>query len=166
MIIITFWLTLRILAIRMKYRWWAILCFCITRWTIGMKIVNFGPICITMAHSVSMAAVCNSGTESKVLTRGWMIREANSVRSRVKVNLSTVSKAILKIETRDYNVLCDCIKTIQLIQDIWCAFKEIINIRFFFLFIYALTFWLREGHLGCQTASPQEGEVDGGSHQG
>lgn len=46
------------------------------------------------------------------------------------------------------------------------CFKEIINIRFFFLFIYALTFWLREGHLGCQTASPQEGEVDGGSHQG
>lgn len=135
---------MRIRAIRMKYRWWAILCFCITRWTIGMKMVNFGPICITMAHSVSMADVCNSGTESKVLTRGWMIREANSVRSRVKVNLSTVSKAILKLETRDYTVHCECWKkTIQLIQWIWCTFKEIINIRSFFSF-YLFTDLLTE----------------------
>lgn len=91
-------LTLSIRAIRIKYLWWAILCFCITRWTMGIKMVNFGPICITMAHRVSMAVLCSSGTESRVLTKGWMIREAKSVRSRVKVNLSTVSRAVLKKE--------------------------------------------------------------------
>lgn len=64
----------------------------------GIKMVNFGPICITMAHRVSMAVLCSSGTESRVLTKGWMIREAKSVRSRVKVNLSTVSRAVLKKE--------------------------------------------------------------------
>lgn len=73
-----------------------------------MKIVNFGFICIIMVYSVFMAVVCNLGIEFKVFIRGWMIREVNFVRLRVKVNLFIVFKVILKKEIRDYNVFCEC----------------------------------------------------------
>ena len=88
--------TFKILLTKVVYFWWEIFWRVITLVTIGMKMENFWPSCMTNEQRTSMLVYWSSGTESMVLTNGWIILEAKSVKSKVSENLSIVSNAALK----------------------------------------------------------------------
>lgn len=139
--------TFRILQSSMSYLGWTTLCLLITRFTMGIKMVNFWPSCRTNEQRVSMADPLSSGTESIVLAKGWMIREAKSVRSRESVSLSMVSKEILNTKwdegykTRTERVSNHTIKSHWFLtgQDV---IECCLNWYLFFIFkIEIYTFW-------------------------
>lgn len=88
--------TLRILLMSMLYLWCCILCFVVILLIMGIKMRNFCPSCMIMAHRVSIAVCWSSGVMSRVRDKGWMIRDAKSVRSKLSARRSMVSKETLK----------------------------------------------------------------------
>ena len=101
--------TFKILLTKVVYFWWEIFWRVITLVTMGMKMENFWPSCVTNEQRTSMLVYWSSGTESMVLTNGWIILEAKSVKSKVSENLSIVSNAALKYTVYVISKTSSCI---------------------------------------------------------
>lgn len=83
------------LVICIWYRWWWMRCRTVILCTMGMKMLYLFPNWPASAVNASMHAICRLWLVSKTLTRGWMIIDEYSVKSRDSVRRSIVSMASL-----------------------------------------------------------------------